>query len=82
MGIDATHFILSVEETLDVEIPDNDWWQFVTVGDLCDYIVQKTPGADPAKVFETVRRIAANAFSLDPEHVQPTARWIEDLKVD
>jgi acyl carrier protein len=82
MGLDITHFLLEIEATFDIAVPDEDWSQLVTVGDMCDYIVRRKPGSEYCEVLEKIRQLTVNEFSVRPEEVHPNARWVEDLKLD
>lgn len=82
MSLDLTEFILELEETFDISIPDDDYQQLATVGNLCEYILQRKPGLDDDEILASIRRITVDHYHVDPEEVQPHTRWIEDLKLD
>jgi hypothetical protein len=81
MGLDVTQFVMEVEDALDVKIPDCDWGELDTVGAMCEYILRKKPGSDFDDVLQTIRRIAVQELAVTPQEIQPSARWIEDLRV-
>jgi hypothetical protein len=82
MSMDMMQFVLEVEDTFDVTISDTDYEHLGTVGALVDYIAQRCPGSKPDEIFRTVQRLTWEHFSIPPEEVVPTARWVEDLKLD
>ena len=58
-----------------------------TIGDLTrrlvhqnEFAVERDPGA--AAVFEELRAILVRHFGLKPEEVTPSARFVEDLRLD
>lgn len=79
MSLDMTDFIIQVEETYGFEIPDQDNESLKTVGSLCEYVQKGAPQPDPAKIFDTVRRMISEHFSIPVDEITPESRWIEDL---
>ena len=43
MGLDAVELVMQVEDTFQLEIPDRDAEQLVTVGQLYDYVRRRVP---------------------------------------
>ena len=61
MGLDTVELVMDVEESFDIEIPDDDAQQIVTVGDLFEFIKSKTDLAPAgtcltAATFYDIRR--------------------------
>ncbi|MBI3866677.1 MAG: hypothetical protein HY290_32755 [Planctomycetia bacterium] len=82
MALDATAFIMAVEQEFNLEIPNDDYASLTTVGSLCDYILARKPGSDPATVWKTVQRIASEEFRIPPDEIKPGSRWVDDLMID
>jgi len=81
-SIDTTDFVIEIEATFGITIPDADYQPLETAGSLVDYIVRKCPGTKTDEVFKTVKRLVCEHFNIPPSDVFPTSRWVEDLKLD
>ncbi len=82
MSMDAMGFVMQIEKAFDIEIREEDYELFGTVGALCEYIQKRSATSDPDTVWKTVQRIAAEEFQIPEDEIKPTSRWIEDLKID
>ncbi len=81
MSMDMMEFVMEIEDTFGVTIPDEDYEHLKTVGSLAEYIVQRSPDSRPDDVWKAVQRLVCEHFVIPPE-VVPNARWVEDLKLD
>lgn len=73
MGLDGLELILDIQTTFDIQIPDDDSEQMVTIGDTRDYVVAHV---DPAvwpreRVEEKVLDLVAQQFMVP----RATLRW-------
>ena len=82
MSMDAKGFVMRIEKEFDIEIPEEDYELFATVGALCDYVRKRSANSDPSAVWKTVRRIASEEFQIPPDEIELKSRWVEDLKID
>lgn len=83
MGLDVTNFILAVENEFKVSIPDEDYETIVTVQDMCRYVEQRTKsGARSAFIFERLRQLISQEFSIPLEDIHPESRFVDDLQID
>ena len=82
MSMDMMEFVMEIEDTFGITIPDEHYQHLGNVGSLAEYIVEKCPGSNRDEVWKTVQRIASEQFQIPPEEIVPTARWVEDLKLD
>ncbi|MBS0260752.1 MAG: hypothetical protein JSS02_02250 [Planctomycetes bacterium] len=81
MGLDMTAFVMEIEETFGISIPDKDYQDLDTVGALSDYVARQYRVAEPDDVWQTVRRITSEHFNIPPAEIKPTSRWGEDLQI-
>ena len=80
--MDAMGFVMKIEKEFDIEIPEEHYELFGTVGAICDYIQKRSAISDPDTVWKTVRRIASEEFQIPPDEIKLTSRWVDDLKID
>ena len=80
MGLDSTELVLEIEDTFQIQIPDDEYAGLATVGQLHDYIVERTQ--QPLDVWETLREVICRQLHVSPEEVQYSTRFIEDLRMD
>ena len=82
MSMDAMGFVMQIEKAFDVEIPEEDYELFGTVGALCEHLQKQSAISDPDTVWKTVQRIASEEFQIPLDEIRLTSRWVEDLKID
>ena len=87
MGLDIVEMVMKVEELFDLEIPDAVAAQFLTVGHLHSYVVERLNqrgdlAVDSAAVFGRIRGIICRQLAVKPDAVTPDARFVEDLRAD
>ena len=86
MGMDSVELVMKVEEEFDLIITDDEAERIRTVGDFHDYIVasllKNGRDADVQRVFEKLRDIICDQLGIKPEQVVPSARFVEDLRMD
>jgi acyl carrier protein len=84
MGLDIVELIMRVEEEFNIEIPDEDAEKLTTAGSIADYVAEKS-GADGDThevIWQRVKAVLVEAYGIPPEKVHPSARLVEDLKLD
>jgi acyl carrier protein len=83
MSLDITGFILAVEEEFKVSIPDEDYETIVTVKDLCRYVEIRTNSVARSEfVFERLRQLISEEFSIPIDEIHPESRFVDDLRID
>lgn len=92
MGLEAVELVLKIEDALEIKIPDAEASSVVTVGDLAQVVIlnqlrSSTPPIIEGEalqrlVFERLRDIIADEFSLDPYRIQLDSELRRDLKID
>jgi acyl carrier protein len=83
MSLDITGFILVVEDEFKVSIPDEDYETIVTVKDLCRYVENRTNSVARSEfVFERLRQLISEEFSIPIDEIHPESRFVDDLRID
>ena len=86
MGLYALELVMAVEEEFKVSIPNNVAPTLVRLGDLQDCAVQALRdaglAADPADVWQRLKRVVVEEFLVPEESVVPGANLIDDLRLD
>lgn len=88
MGLDITDLVLEVEGTFDIQIPDEDYSQIRTVGDLHDYIVTHQQKSDvqnsnksqvclTSATFLRLRRAFIQLFGISRRSVRTSSQLDE-----
>ena len=83
MGLDAVELLMGVEEQFELEIPDDDASQILTVGQLVDYITSRQvaagrPNVNADIVLDQLRTLIPYHLGVSREEVTLAARF-EDL---
>jgi acyl carrier protein len=82
VGIDQFEFVLDMERTFGMEIPDEIAQRIRTVGELAEYVAGRSPGAwTREKAFEAVRRLVCEHFGFEPAQVRMDSRFAQDLRL-
>jgi len=78
MGLDSVELVMRIEETFKIEIPDCDAEKIWTVGDLCDYVLNRLEVCDEtasrclsALAFFRFRRELISCFRIPRRAVRP-----------
>ena len=79
MSIDMTEFVIEMEQSFGLQIPDRDYESLKTVGLLCDYIAEHVPQRAPDEIYGTIRKLLNEHFHIPIEDIARDSRWIEDL---
>ena len=82
MGLDIVEFVMAVEETFDIRIPDRDAEQIRTPRMLIEYIAVRVPpsptgrwGCGTQRAFYAIRRALGKRHDLRPGDVLPREAW-------
>lgn len=90
MGLDSLELILAIEKKFDLEIPDADAREMITVGDMYDFVhralvrrAQVTRGPDPdeERLWNDVLDIIVEEIGTERRRLVRGARFIGDLGV-
>ncbi len=85
MGLDAVETILWAEKEFEIDIPDSDAANIVTVGQFSAYIHNKLlmkqgfKAPSEKMVFERVKTFLVTQFEMKPEWITRDAEFIRDL---
>lgn len=87
MGLDSVELVMKVEEHFEIEIPDDQASQLVTVGMLHHWVVAELrrlnrPDVDSTTLFNELRELICKQLGIKPDRVVPEARFVQDLHVD
>ncbi|HUR54030.1 MAG TPA: acyl carrier protein [Gemmataceae bacterium] len=82
MGLDIVEFVMNVEETFDIRIPDRDAERIRTPRMLIDYIAARVPpspvgrwGCGTQRAFYAIRRALGKRHDLRPCDTLPREAW-------
>lgn len=86
MGLEIVGLIMSVEERFGIEIADTDVEQFITVGDMYEYLCgtlnSPTPrGCESQRTFYRVRKVLMRTAEVPRWYVRPKRRLDHILSV-
>jgi CYTH domain-containing protein len=79
MGLDIVEIFMRAEEEFEIEIPDADAEELVTVGALADYIEARRPEIGRDEVWRRVRAMVSDEESVPMHLIERDTRWVEDL---
>lgn len=86
MGLDSVELVMNTEEHFAIEIPDHIAETLFTVGDLHGFVVAELNRCgrpqSPEAVFGELRKLICDQLGIEPEHVVPAARFLQDLGID
>ncbi len=88
MGLDTVEFILWSEQEFEIEIPDEDAQQLLTVGQFAAYVHQQlldTQGSmatAEAEIFERIETFLVSTFKISPDKISRDSNFIKDLRLD
>ena len=87
MGLDAVELVMATEEEFGIQIANSDAEKILRVGDLHAYVVRKLrerneAGVDEADVWKRLQQVVVEQLGVEPDEVVPSARFIEDLRID
>jgi acyl carrier protein len=87
MGLDTVELIMAIEEEFDLEIPNERAATIFTVGELHAFLVSELgrlgrSDLDEDGVFTTLRYLICRQTGVEPDEVVPSARFVEDLRLD
>jgi len=86
MGLDGVELVMAVEAEFSLQIDDSEAEKLLRVGDLFQFVLQtlrqRGETVDEAAVWAKVKQLVVEQLGVKPEHVIPSARFIEDLRMD
>ena len=90
MGLDIVEMFMEVESTFGIEIPDAMAPYLSTVGALYDYVVTHVqnppvgagPGSYSGPLWEQYLDVVRSESGVHRMALQPTASFVEDLRMD
>ena len=84
MGLDLVEFVMTVEESFQIAIPDEDAQRMFTPGDVVNYVLARV-GETPSqacleqRAFYKLRRATVQAFAQPRSAIKPGTRWDDVL---
>ncbi len=85
MALDSVSLILSVEARFSIHISGEEAARIHTVGDLHATVCEKLGAAEPhqgAAIYNELAQLIAEELGIPEEKITPTARFVEDLRID
>lgn len=88
MGLDTVEFILWAEQEFEIEIPDNDAQNILTVGQFTTYVHHKlfdihgATSKSEAEIFDRIKNFLATEFKIPAAIIHRSSHFINDLRLD
>ncbi len=88
MGLDTVEFILWSEQAFEIEIPDRDAENILTVGQFSTYVHHKlieihgSNATSEAEIFERIKKFLVAEFKIAPEKISHSSNFVKDLRLD
>lgn len=88
MGLDTVEFILWAEQEFEIEIPDNEAQNILTVGQFTAYVHHKlfdihgAASKSEAEIFDRIKNFLITEFKIAPETIKRNSHFIKDLGLD
>ncbi len=87
MGLDLVELIISIEETFDISIDDEEAGKVVTVNDCYRLILSNLAKHDDQSMSEEqvwgiMKNLIITQLGVKPEEVIPTAEFVKDFGAD
>jgi acyl carrier protein len=86
MGLDTVEFVMQVEKTFAITIPDHEAEKMVTVGALHDFVMQATDAdgraLDSDQVWDQITEILTEDYGVPRAKITRDAGFIRDLGLD
>jgi acyl carrier protein len=87
VGLDTVELVFAIEAEFGLKIPDEIATKIFTVGDMHAFLVSElnrhgASTVDEDVVYASLREIICYHAGVDPEEVVPSARFVQDLRLD
>lgn len=88
MGLDTIEFILWSEKEFEIEIPDSDAENIITVGQFSTYVhnrlldIQGSNASSEADIFERIKKFLVSDFKIAAEKIKRNSNFVKDLGLD
>lgn len=88
MGLDTVEFILWAEKEFEIEIPDGDAENILTVGQFSTYVhhrlldIQGSNTIAETEIFERIKRFLVSEFRIAPDKIDRNSYFVKDLRLD
>jgi acyl carrier protein len=86
MGLDTVKFVMQVEKTFAITIPDHEAEKMLTVGDMHDYVMRVTVAdgraLDSDQVWDQITEILTEDYGVPRAKITRDAGFIRDLGLD
>jgi acyl carrier protein len=87
VGLDTVELVFAIEAEFGVVIPDEKAAKLNTVGDMHAFLVSELARCVPTAVddeliYVKLREVICHHTGVKPEEVVPSARFVQDLRLD
>ena len=87
MGLDTVELAFAIEAEFGLVIPDETAAKIITVGDMHAFLVSElakrgSSTVDENTVYAKLREVICYHTGVKPEEVVPSARFVQDLRLD
>jgi acyl carrier protein len=88
MGLDTVELVILTEQEFGIDILAEDAAQIFTVGELGDYVAQRSlqqhgfSCASQDEIEQRIAQILIREFRIKPAHIHRSARFVADLGLD
>jgi acyl carrier protein len=88
MGLDTVEFVLWSENEFEIEIPDEDAQNILTVGQFTTYIHHKlldihgSNATSEAEIFKRIKKFLVSEFKIAAEKINHSSNFVNDFGLD
>lgn len=84
MGLDGVEFVMAIEDSFQIAIPDEDAERMLTPGDVVNYVFARVGSEDrpvciEQRAFYRLRRASMRVFARPRSAIRPGTRWNDIL---
>ncbi len=88
MGLDTVELILWAEIEFEIEIPDKDAENILTVAQFTTYVhyqlldIHGSEATPEAEIFERIKKFLVSEFKIAPDKISSNSYFVKDLRLD
>lgn len=88
MGLDTVEFIMWLEKEFEINIPEIDAQNILTVGESSTYVYYKlldlrgSNTTTEVEIFERIKKFIVSEFNIAPDKINRVSSFVEDLRLD
>ena len=88
MGLDTVEFIIWSEKEFEINIPEIDAQNILTVGEFSTYVYYKlldlrgSNTTTEVEIFERIKKFLVSEFNISPDKISRVSSFVKDLRLD